>query len=101
MFLLPPKRDEKVFLFKDLSDYDYYEKLLKWGLIIEKEKDVFKQKLFKYQLFDTKIIVNCLIVGYIPYPKERPFETMVIEIDGQFHKIMPKYFKQMQKIKNV
>lgn len=106
MFLLPPKDNEIVIKFRDLSKKEIFNKLFEWELISENQKNKQLEKSFKYFPSKTSNPIQCSIFGYIEYESQyhkRELNqivirnTIVVSIDNQLHKIMPQYLKEMQK----
>lgn len=95
MFVLPPREDENYIIFDDVEHK--LEKLLEWGLITETAKRKGLIKEFIYSGLNQTNLVKCDVVGYVPYSdKVNSPDTAVILIEGELHKIMPAYLKEMQ-----
>jgi DNA polymerase-3 subunit epsilon len=96
MFTLPPNETE--LFIKFLDDEHKLDKLYAWGLISETARNKHTNKNFEYSGMGLEAACPCEIVGYIPYNEEQAApDTAVIMVDGQLHKIMPAYLKEMQK----
>jgi DNA polymerase-3 subunit epsilon len=96
MFTLPPKDTENVIHFND--NEHKLNKLYEWGLITEtaRHKQIIKE--FEYCGIGMEAPSLCDVIGYIPYNDEPDSpDTALIIVDGQLHKVMPAYLKEMQK----
>ncbi|MCE5286683.1 MAG: hypothetical protein LLG02_12665 [Pelosinus sp.] len=96
MFTIPPTETEHVIEFID--NEQKLNKLYEWGLISETAKNKQMIKEFEYSAAGMEAPSPCEVIGYIPYNDEPDSpDTVVILVDGQHHKIMPAYLKEMQK----
>lgn len=96
MFTLPPKETECVIEFRD--NEHKLSKLYEWGLISETARNKQSMKKLEYFTAGMNQPCGCEVVGYIPYNEaEDAPDTVVILVEGQLHKIMPAYLKELQK----
>lgn len=88
---------EEIILFK--SDTEKLSKLKEWTILSSSAK---KLKKILYKGAYTIAPIECDVIGYIekftnPNCIDMVYETAVIKIGNEIHKINPMYLKDMQK----
>lgn len=94
MLRLAPTEYEKVISFDTLEHK--LDLLYQTELITKSQKEKKQIKAFKYYDAESSIPLPCEIIGYIPYEKGSQV-TLVLDIEGSLHKVMPMYLSEMQK----
>lgn len=99
MHLIPPKESENVTYLKDLTQEQILQKLFDWRLITKRQQLDWVKKSFHYYPSKKELPIYCEIVGFLERKSiycERFSNTIVLKINGNLHKVMAQYFKEMQ-----